>query len=66
MTDRDRLQQLIAARHSCLTIATSDEEYVLIQLREIAIETGREIWQWTVTDGLRDAPSGRGKGHPRD
>jgi SpoVK/Ycf46/Vps4 family AAA+-type ATPase len=55
MTDRDRLQQLIAARHSCLTIATSDEEYVLMQLREIAIESGREIWQWTVTDGLRDA-----------
>jgi SpoVK/Ycf46/Vps4 family AAA+-type ATPase len=55
MVDRDRLQQLIKARHSCLTISTSDEEYVLIQLREIAIEAGREIWQWTVIDGLRDA-----------
>jgi SpoVK/Ycf46/Vps4 family AAA+-type ATPase len=55
MTDRDRLQQLINARHACLTVATSDEEYLLIHLRELAIEMNREIWQWTVTDGLRDA-----------
>jgi len=55
MTDRDRLEQLIKARHACLTVATTDEEYVLIHLREIAIELNREIWQWTVTDGLRDA-----------
>jgi SpoVK/Ycf46/Vps4 family AAA+-type ATPase len=55
MTDRQRLEQLIKNRHCCITVSTTDEEYVLVQLREIAIEAGREIWQWTVTDGLRDA-----------
>ena len=55
MTDRQRLEQLIKARHSCLTITTADEEYVLVHLREIAVEAGREVWQWTITDGLRDA-----------
>jgi SpoVK/Ycf46/Vps4 family AAA+-type ATPase len=55
MLDRDRLEQLIKAKHACLTVSTTDEEYLLVHLREIAIELNREIWQWTVTDGLRDA-----------
>jgi ATP-dependent 26S proteasome regulatory subunit len=55
MTDRIRLEQLILARHPCLVVTTSDENYVLTLLREIGVEAGREVWQWTVTDGLRDA-----------
>ncbi len=55
MTDRDRLQQLLGARHPCVSITTADEDYVLVHLRELAIEAGREMLQWTITDGLRDS-----------
>ena len=55
MSDRERLQQLLSARHPCVAITTADEEYALIHLREIALEAGREMWQWTITDGLRDS-----------
>ena len=55
MTDRARLEQLILAHHSCLTVVTVEEEHFLQLLRAIAIEASREMFQWTVTDGLRDS-----------
>ncbi len=55
MIDRARLEQLILAHHSCLTVVTVEEEHFLQLLRAIAIEASREMFQWTVTDGLRDS-----------
>jgi ATP-dependent 26S proteasome regulatory subunit len=55
MPDRNDLELLINARHGCITIGTADEEYVLGIFREIAVSTGRDLWMWTVTGGLRDA-----------
>jgi hypothetical protein len=43
MTDRARLEQLILARHPCVTVSTADKAYVLILLREIAVEGGRDF-----------------------
>ncbi len=54
MTDRDRLEELIVARHPCVWIQTNEEEYVLGMLREIAIELQRDLWLWTVSLGVRD------------
>jgi ATP-dependent 26S proteasome regulatory subunit len=54
MTDHERLQQLIVARHACVAIATHDEAYVLALLRQIAAERGAEMWVWSVTLGWRD------------
>src|SRR5580698_10458884 len=55
MTDRVRLEQLILAHHSCLTVITVEEEHFLQLLGAVAVEGSREMLQWTVTDGLRDA-----------
>jgi hypothetical protein len=55
MTDRVRLEQLILAHHSCLTVTTVEEEHFLQLLCTIAVEAGRQMLQWTVTDGLRDS-----------
>jgi AAA+ superfamily predicted ATPase len=54
MTDRDSLQQLMLARHSCIAIPTLEETHVLTMLRDIAVDARREMLQWTITDGLRD------------
>ena len=54
MTDLERLQQLVAARHACVAVSTYEEDYVLGLLRHIAVEQGRDLWLWTVTLGLRD------------
>src|SRR5947209_1226237 len=54
MSDRVKLEQLILAKHPCVTIASSDEGYALTLLRESAVEAGREMWLWTVTEGLRE------------
>jgi AAA+ superfamily predicted ATPase len=55
MTDRARFEQLILAHHPCVTVTTPDEAYVLTLLREIAVEAGREVWQWSFSEGLGDA-----------
>src|SRR5947209_6171435 len=54
MSDRTNLEQLILAKHPCVTVATVDEGYALALLREVAVEAGREMWLWTVTEGLRE------------
>src|ERR1700722_19833133 len=55
MTDRARLEQLILASHPCVIVNTTEEDYILKLLREIAIESSREMLQWTITDGLCDS-----------
>jgi AAA+ superfamily predicted ATPase len=53
-TDRARLEQIMAARHPCITINTVEEQHVLCLLREIAVEAQRDMLLWTITDGLRE------------
>jgi SpoVK/Ycf46/Vps4 family AAA+-type ATPase len=69
MTDRDRLQQLIVARHALIAVATGDEFHLLGLLRQLASDRGCELWLWSVTlgwrDGLRaDAPPVADTDHP--
>src|SRR5688500_14916264 len=53
-TDQERLQHLIVSRHPCIAIATHDEAYVLMLLRQIAVDRGTEMWVWSVTQGWRE------------
>jgi ATP-dependent 26S proteasome regulatory subunit len=55
MTDRAQLEQLILASHPCVIINTTEEDYILKLLCEIAIESTRDMSQWTITDGVRDS-----------
>src|SRR3954469_23138384 len=53
-SDRDELDRLITARHACIAISTTEEDYVLTMVRELAVERGLELWVWSVTQGLRE------------
>src|SRR3954467_7784569 len=69
MTDRERLQQLIVARHPLVTVATGDEFYVLGLLRQLAAVRGWGLWLWSVPLGWRaglraDAPPIPDTDHP--
>src|SRR4051794_35349374 len=52
--DQSELDRLIAARHTCISITTPEEDYVLALLGEIAVERGMEMSVWSVTTGLRE------------
>src|SRR5687767_12628041 len=54
MTDLERLDQLITARHPCIAVSTFEEDYVLGLLRHLAVERQRELWLWSVTIGWRE------------
>ena len=54
MTDLQHIDQLISARHPCLAVATFEEDYVLRLLRHVAVERGRDMWMWTITNGVCD------------
>ena len=54
MTDLERLQQLIVARHPCIAIGTVEEDYVLKMLVNASVEVGREMLCWSVTRGVYD------------
>lgn len=54
MTDEEQFQHLLACQHPCIAIASCEEEYALSIIRDAAIEGSREMWLWTVSQGLRD------------
>lgn len=54
MSDRERFEQLLAARHSCVLMRTYEEDYALSIVRNTAIERGQDMWLWTISMGLRD------------
>ena len=55
MTDQQRFEQLVLAKHPCVQIVTYEEDYALQTVRHAAVENGWDCWMWTVTGGLRDA-----------
>ncbi len=54
MKDAKRLEQLIRARHPCITIVTYEEDYTLDILRQTAKQSGRKLWIWSIIDGIHD------------
>ena len=54
MEDRQRLEQLFRARHTCISIVTHEEEYALSLVRDTALAEGRHLAIWTVIRGVSD------------
>jgi len=52
MTDRERLDQLITARHPCVAILTPEESHALDVVREAALERSLDLSIWSITTGL--------------
>jgi ATP-dependent 26S proteasome regulatory subunit len=53
-TDIDRLEQLVASRHACISILTFEEEHAVNAAREVAMTRGCDLWTWSCSTGLRD------------
>lgn len=54
MKDTDKLQSLIASRHSCISIVTYEEQYALEVIRDAAEKLDRQLWLWSAGLGVRD------------
>lgn len=54
MTDQDRLEQLVTARHACVRLTTHEEGFALAIAGEVAARRQMPFWVWSVTAGLRD------------
>ena len=52
MNTREEIGLLIKSRYPLLFIETADEDYSIVQLKEIASEQNFEYFQWTLTGGL--------------
>src|SRR5215204_814492 len=56
ITDSQRLQRLLAARHPCVFISTYEETDALRLVRDACIESRiGDVMEWSVSTGLRDA-----------
>jgi SpoVK/Ycf46/Vps4 family AAA+-type ATPase len=54
LSDQDRFEQLVSARHSCVSIVTSEEGYALSVVGDVALRRQCDYWIWSVTRGVRD------------
>ncbi len=59
MTDQQRLEHLIRAGHTCISIVTHEEDYALALVRDTVFQLGRDLsgpgmWLWSVVGGVRD------------
>lgn len=54
MTNQQRLEHYLRCRHVCLSIVTSEEDYVLGLVREVALNLGRPLYIWSVDAGVQD------------
>jgi AAA+ superfamily predicted ATPase len=54
VADLDQLKNLINSNNGCITMLTFEEEYALDMIRATATDLNREMWVWSVVDGVRD------------
>ncbi|HEY4263453.1 MAG TPA: AAA family ATPase, partial [Schlesneria sp.] len=47
------LKLLVQSRHPLISIETRDEERAVQEVRKIAIELGRPLYEWSMTSGMR-------------
>src|SRR6185503_3484321 len=47
------LKLLIQSRHPLISIETRDEERAVQEVRKIATELGRPLYEWSMTSGMR-------------
>ena len=54
MNDFERFEQLIEAGGYSISIVTQEERYALEIVRKTAAKRKRDMWVWSVADGVRD------------
>ncbi len=54
MNDCERFEQLIEGGDCCISIMTTEERYALEIVRKVAEKLKRDMWVWSVADGVRD------------
>lgn len=54
MNDFERFEQLVEAGSYCISIATQEERYALEIVRKTATKLKRDMWVWSVAEGVRD------------
>ena len=54
MNDFERFGQLVEGGTYCISIVTHEERYALEIVRKAATRLKRDMWVWSVADGLRD------------
>jgi AAA+ superfamily predicted ATPase len=54
MNDFEQFEQLIESGTYCISIVTHEERYALEIVRKTAAKFKRDMWVWSVADGLRD------------
>src|SRR4051794_31899896 len=53
-TDQQRFEELVIARHPCVSIVTFEEDQALRIVRTAAMELRLEMPLWSITHGVRD------------
>jgi len=54
MNDFERFAQLIESGSYCISVVTHEERYALEIVRKTAAKLKRDMWVWSVADGVRD------------
>jgi len=54
MNDFERFEQLVNSGYSCVSIVTHEEHYALDIVRSAARKLQRDVWIWSVSDGVRN------------
>jgi len=54
MNDFERFEQLIQGGSYCISIVTHEERYALEVVRKTAAKLKRDMWVWSIADGVRD------------
>ncbi|HRQ71723.1 MAG TPA: AAA family ATPase [Phycisphaerales bacterium] len=64
VSDLDRLEHHLRARHPCVTIVTNEESEALHLVVAASLTLDRPLWRWTVLDGLTDGRISGAKPEP--
>ena len=54
MRDLEKLKQLVESGYSCISIVTQEESEALTLVKDLALETGRDLLIWSVGHGIRE------------
>ena len=55
MNDFERFEQLLQSGVYCISITTQEERYAMEVICKTATKLKRDVWVWSIADGVRDA-----------
>jgi len=57
MNDFEQFEQLVKEGHNCISIVSNEERYALDIVRGAAKSLNRDVWIWSISEGVRDGLS---------